>query len=569
MTTTMKLTFIVLTLFVWSICNAQTSTTPNPFGYKITYSEFSNGKALENDNPVITLTNKKETLLSSKKIQSNKSDYPYELTVINRVDNSFTKLAYLNVTTTIATMDTSTIRNQSYELFDSTKEILGYWCKKAKTVINSNTIEIWYTNELGVNGAPGIVGQKLGLVLETIRNNDYRVTASKVEELTKSQENFIPNDFATTPITDALTYKDILWKSKFMTIPVFENELVRFSDDATSNDTILRFAKGLILIRKIQFPPIKKGEKIFIDIQQYSNGDAYDRTGSAFIIPTEKSLSFLDGLRKGIKELPEYTNGNDSKYQGVVATERYAPLLELMRFFTPFGIKQYNYLELKGKKWHETTPFREDISDMASYLSNRELWIGVTIGNYDKGGHHVSMNVTIHPADNPAEAVLIENHVLPLFNTVNILEMDGQNYGTMFSVDKGLEVTFTLEKDITHAQLKYVTTGHGGWENGDEFLPKKNTIFLDEQNVFSFIPWRQDCGSYRLFNPASGNFDDGLSSSDFSRSNWCPGTVTTPMYIDLGDMKAGKHTLRVQIPMGKPEGGSFSAWNVSGCLIWE
>ncbi|RYD70860.1 MAG: hypothetical protein EOP55_21550, partial [Sphingobacteriales bacterium] len=157
--------------------------------------------------------------------------------------------------------------------------------------------------------------------------------------------------------------------------------------------------------------------------------------------------------------------------------------------------------------------------------------------------------------------------IMPLFNTTNVMEMAGQEYATMFSIDKGLEVSFTLEKDIKDAKLRYITTGHGGWGNGDEFVPKKNSISLDGKETFSFVPWRQDCGSYRLSNPASGNFETGLSSSDLSRSNWCPGTVTNPNFIDLGDLKAGKHTIKVSIPMGKPEGGSSSAWNVSGVLI--
>jgi hypothetical protein len=90
---------------------------------------------------------------------------------------------------------------------------------------------------------------------------------------------------------------------------------------------------------------------------------------------------------------------------------------------------------------------------------------------------------------------------------------------------------------LKNAQLRYTTTGHGGWENGDEFVPKANSIFIDGKQIFSFIPWRTDCGSYRLYNPASGNFPDGLSSSDLSRSNWCPGTVTNPNFIPLGDLK--------------------------------
>ena len=107
------------------------------------------------------------------------------------------------------------------------------------------------------------------------------------------------------------------------------------------------------------------------------------------------------------------------------------------------------------------------------------------------------------------------------------------------------------------------------WENGDEFVPKSNTIELNNVQLFSFTPWRQDCGSYRLFNPASGNFPNGLSSSDYSRANWCPGTTTNPIYIDLGNLKAGNYTLKVKIPQGENEGNSFSSWNVSGGLLGE
>lgn len=562
---------IIASLLIVSFCNAQIVKKGNLYGYKITYVKYSNGKKIENQDPLIVFTSQKETLLSSENIQAKKSNYPFEITRINRADNSYIQLAYLNANNSVAVVDTNSILKQKLELVNETKTILGYVCKKAKTVVNSNSIELWYTDQLGVKGAPALLGQNLGLVLETVRNGNSVVTASKIEPLKKGESNFISNDFYSSPKTDVLSYRDFLWKSRFKTIKVFEEELVRFSDEAKSNDSILRFANGLIIVRKIKFPEIKKGQKVFIDIQQNSNGDAYDRTGTAFIIPMDKSISFLDGLQKGLKELPVYTNGNQSEYQGVVATDKYSPLLELMRFFTPFGIKQYNYLELKDKKWHEITPYRQEISDMADYLSNKELWIGMTIGNYDKGGHKVAMNVTIHPGENEAQEspTVTQNNVLPLFNTVNVLEMLGQNYGSMFNTEKGLEVTFTLDKEVQNAQLKYITTGHGGWENGDEFVPKKNTVSLDGKAVFSFIPWRQDCGSYRLFNPSSGNFADGLSSSDLSRSNWCPGTVTTPIYIDLGDLKAGKHTIQVQIPMGKPEGGSFSSWNVSGCLIWK
>jgi hypothetical protein len=238
----------------------------------------------------------------------------------------------------------------------------------------------------------------------------------------------------------------------------------------------------------------------------------------------------------------------------------------MMRFFTPFGVKQYNNLQLKDKTWAENVFYRQDVSDLRSLLSNQEVWIGINIGNYDKGGHKVSANITIH---NEEESKVTLTQIVPLFCTNNIMEMAGQEYGTMFSSDKGLEVTFKLNKSMKNCKLRYITTGHGGWENGDEFVPKKNTIFLDGKETFSFTPWRVDCGSYRLSNPASGNFPNGLSSSDYSRANWCPGTVTNPIFIDLGDLEAGNHNIQIKIPQGLPEGSSFSSWNISGVLLGE
>ena len=73
----------------------------------------------------------------------------------------------------------------------------------------------------------------------------------------------------------------------------------------------------------MKFPEIKNGSAIFVDVTQQSNGDAYDRTGSVFMIPMDKKSSFLDGLKNGAKTLPVYENGNGKKYQGVTATDDY------------------------------------------------------------------------------------------------------------------------------------------------------------------------------------------------------------------------------------------------------
>ena len=530
---------------------------------KVTYLRSNNGKVFENQDPILLFTSEKLSLVTTEKITLKKANFPIEQTYVDFQFKTISQLAEFKNNSAIISLDSLALGKQKFTITDQTKKILGYTCKKATTSINSNSIELWFTTDLNLKGAPTALGQDLGLVLEMVRNGNSKTTASKIEILKNIPAVLnLPNPLPKK--VDQLTYKDVLWKSRFTTVPIFKKEIINFMDNPKSNDSILKFASGTIILKKVKFPKIKKGSNVFIDVTEQSNGDAYDRTGSVFLIPTDQSISFLDGLQKGAKSLPIYENGNGEKYQGVVRTENYTPLLELMRFFTPFGVKHFNNLELKNKVWQDSVYYRQDISELTAALDEKEVWIGMNIGNYDNGGHKVSLNITIHPG---YEAKSEDKLLLPLFNTNNVMEMAGQQYATMFNNEKGLELTFEVPASDKNYRLRYITTGHGGWGNGDEFVPKKNTILVDGKEIFAFVPWRTDCGSYRLSNPASGNFNDGLSSSDLSRSNWCPGTVTPPVYIELGKLSAGKHSMQIKIPQGAPEGTSFSSWNISGVLI--
>lgn len=549
-----RILFTFFALLLWGFNYSQT--------YEIQYTSSYNGKVLTEQPPVLVWADGKENFILNNTIREQKSGYPFEITKVEKPSNTIISYGFLKPGEIVSSSDAESIGKQTFEFTNETKKILGYTCKKAVTKINSNTIEVWYTNDLKINGGPSVLGQNLGLVLEIERNKNSLITASSIKKVKRTDIDTILK--GSIQSTDLLGYKDLMWKSRFTTLKVFDNETINFSEESKSNETVKKFANGTIILKKVKFPAIKEGENIFVEVKQQSNGDAYDRTGTIFFIPQDKTISFFDGLEKGVKTLPLYENGNGKQYYGVSTTENYSPAVEMMRFFTAFGIRKFNHIQLKGKNWQTISPYRQDITELKPDLSEKELWVGAFIGNYDKGGHTISLEITIHKSD---QTVHKNNTAITLFNTLNIMEMAGQEYSTLFDKDKGLLVEFTLQKDLKNAQLRYLTTGHGGWEDGDEFVPKANSIFLDGKMTFSFVPWRSDCGSYRLYNPASGNFPDGLSSSDLSRSNWCPGTVTNPNFITLGDLKAGKHTIQVKIPQGPPEGTSFSSWNVSGVLL--
>ncbi|SFN62715.1 GLPGLI family protein [Algoriella xinjiangensis] len=558
----MKLKSIILFIFCIQAIYIQAQEA-----YQITYEKFSNGKKVEETNPIQVLANTHETIIGTQNSFNQYKKYPNELFYYTKSQSPIiSTVTQFDSIHSIISNDSVSFNKAVFTLTKETKRILGLRCKKGTTSINSNTIDVWYVDNMNLNAAPTTVGLNLGFVLEYTRNNNMTIKASKIERQKDINPNqYITKELAQQPV-DLLTYKDIIWKSKFVNISLLKDQQINFSANFSSNDSIYRFANGTVVVRKIKLPEFKKGSQLFLNVNQISNGDAYDRTGTVFIIPTTSEISLMDGLQKGINQLPVYTNGNGEKYQGYFLTDKYTPAVEIMRFFTPFGVNKFNHIQLKNQTWQNKANYRQEITEFQSLLSNKEVLIGFFIGNYDQGGHIISANITVHPSDG---ATIPKNKVQPIFNTVNVMEMAGQEYPTLFDDANGFTVEFTLKEDFKNTKLRFTTTGHGGWENGDEFVPKENTVFVDGQKVFSLIPWRQDCGSYRSFNPASGNFDNGLSSSDYSRSNWCPGTITNPYFINLGDLKAGKHTVQVKIPQGKPEGTSFSYWGVSGTILGE
>jgi hypothetical protein len=457
---------------------------------------------------------------------------------------------------------------------DETAVILGYPCKKVKTSVRSNSIDIWYTTALGVKGTPAMAyGIPDGLVLKVVRNGNYEIVATSLKKL-KPAENkpVLPNSMGESK--DMPLYRHLITEKLITTVNVFTNEQISFGNEITNPadtnaEMTFKYASGTVLLKKVKLPAVPDDTQLYVELYQHSNGDAYDRTGSVFMIPQNKEQSFLEGLRKGTASLPAFEARNGKKYQGVVATDHYSPLVELMRFFTPFGIGQFNdKVTVYGQQWEDSTFYKQEVTELLPLLQG-ERWIGVFIGNYDKGGHKVSLKLKYYPGSRELSNTPQKKYwIAPIFNTVNVMEMAGQEYGTMFETDS-LKADVTIPKGVKNIKLRYITTGHGGWDGGDEYNQKMNTMLLDARVLFQYTPWRCDCGTYRKYNPASGNFWNGITSSDGSRSGWCPGTATNPVYFPVENIKPGKHTLSVTIPIGKNEGGSFSAWNVSAVLIGE
>ena len=462
--------------------------------------------------------------------------------------------------------------------------------------INSNTMVFDMDEKAPVNVNPlPHYGLKKGVLRSFTRNGQLRLKLVKAER--SCCGTFELDPFKGGRRVSPRELDRIMKERLVVTTRIFDHEQIcwgKQNDHIEGNrngwpssymvpmDTVLHYAGGTVILKRVQLPALPPHYQHFIEVHQQSNGDAYDRTGSIFFIQTEGPVShnFFDGVNWHPDSLPTIVGHDGQRYQGIVSNENYWAPVEVMRFFTPFGVGKFNErMNDYGIDWRDEAYYRQEITDVYRY--GGDVIIGAWIGNYDAGGHLLTVDIKSYPNEYtiPKRDELSGwdpyRQVRPLFNTCNVLEMAGQNYGKLFGTDS-LTVSFRIlprlfnGNTLKSARLRYISTGHGGWDGGDEFVPKTNTILIDGKVAFIHTPWRQDCGCYRDLNPVSGNFWNGLSSSDFSRSGWCPGTATQPVYFDLSLWADGEeHTLTVAIPQGKPVEGMFSHWAVSGALIVE
>lgn len=376
-------------------------------------------------------------------------------------------------------------------------------------------------------------------------------------------------------------------------IVVFDNEHL-FSPEEfdgaieVKNDEVYRIVDGRILMKKIKLPVYEREVKANVKITVASAGDRWDKSGSCFVISASSDIDFM-AIHNELAQLPDPVHGMES-LKGIVSSPGYLPAVELMRFMTPFGIGFYND-KMDNRKpvyvplWEDKVQWEQDVTDRLSLLEG-EVWIGVWIDTWTKEGYTVSMELNFE--ESPYSfAAKTNTQVKPLVNTVYYA--GGQTHADIFA-RQNIELIANVPQGAKNVRLKYITTGHGGHSGGDEFVKKRNVVKVDGEAVIDFVPWRDDCASFRRFNPGSGVWliedtaqyidfksweyrekviEERLASSDLSRSNWCPGSDVKPEEVLL-DIGPGQHTFTFSIPEAQPiDGDKLNHWLISAYLVWE
>ena len=114
--------------------------------------------------------------------------------------------------------------------------------------------------------------------------------------------------------------------------------------------------------------------------------------------------------------------------------------------------------KINNYNWVDKALYNQDVTSLIPNDEN-DLFIGVFIGNYDKNGHKINLDINVYPEDeDEKEEKISRRYMQALFSTAQIMETSGQNYGKLFRNDS-LNVTFNIPHNVENLTLLYTTTG--------------------------------------------------------------------------------------------------------------
>ena len=117
-------------------------------------------------------------------------------------------------------------------------------------------------------------------------------------------------------------------------------------------------------------------------------------------------------------------------------------------------------------------------------------------------------------------------------------------------------INFELEQAVPNAKLYLITSNHGANAGGEEYVRRRHYIYFDDEEVLNYRPGGVSCVPFRVYNTQPNciyincqtNTWRPDTNSAWSWNNWCPGDKIPIRVIELGDLAAGPHSFKIDVP---------------------
>jgi len=238
--------------------------------------------------------------------------------------------------------------------------------------------------------------------------------------------------------------------------------------------------------------------------------------------------------------------------------------IEIARYITPFMDKN---------KTPNQVPYTWDVSNLSQLFKDTkvtaqyDIWVELEVfgvpyaANTQITGCSDRNDVfygTLEFVSNTTNNTYGENLFQPVLTLFNLKSYDANGTDELGKTVK--TVNFTVDKDIPNAKFYLITSNHGAQlATSEEYNRRQHFVYLDGTQILTYKPGETTCEPYRQYNTQANGIYGSSVKSDAnwqSRSNWCPGAKIPIRVIELGNLKAGDHSFKIEVPDAKFTGSS-------------
>lgn len=328
----------------------------------------------------------------------------------------------------------------------------------------------------------------------------------------------------------------------FDAVRFYDGYLVEKNPEDPTLDGILRHRTSLYAIKLTDEQLAQIGDSLEMHVRVQACCDNYDRIGNVNIafVPKGQATYKPDEVQR----------------------------IEIGRFITPF---------MNKNKKPDTVPYEYKVPYLSYIFRDSELraqydiWVELEIFGVPYAANQqikgcadrsdVFLGTLKFSTINENRDVMTDKDVLVpiVIKNPEYIAHNLNNYDERATDEIGKTIktyTFTVPKDVADGQLVVVTSNHGANEGGEEYNRRWHYIYYDggEEPVMVYKPGRNSCEPFRKYNTCPNGIYGYFKKSDEtwqSFSNWCPGDVIDNRIIDLGEVKAGTHTVCISVPDAK------------------
>ncbi|MBA5628604.1 peptide-N-glycosidase F-related protein [Moheibacter lacus] len=228
--------------------------------------------------------------------------------------------------------------------------------------------------------------------------------------------------------------------------------------------------------------------------------------------------------------------------------------IEIARIITPFMNKNINPTEVP---YHFKLDNVAEIFNDATLNAEFDFWLefevfGVPYAAQTQvagcaGRIDVFEGTLVFNVDEPTETYTNPHFLLPLsdyeiLNNYNATDVPGETTKI---------INFTLDAPQENVVLYLISSNHGANAGGEEYERRKHYLYLDDELIHQYVPGGKSCEPWRQFN-TQGNGIYGTVPKTTRQwlefNNWCPGDKIPNREVVLGNLAAGNHTLKLDVP---------------------